>query len=131
MIVLDASAVIELLLNSRLGTRVAARIASRMEPLHAPHLVDVEVAQVLRRLERTGVIDAARGQLSLASLAAMNITRHAHNVLLARVWALRANVTAYDACYLALAEALVAPLLTCDSRLAAAPGHRAQIEVIA
>ena len=130
MIVVDASATVELLLNSSAGQRVAARIAPSEVTLHAPHLLDLEVAQVLRRYVFQGVIDAARGQLALEHLALLDIDRYAHDLFLPRIWALRDNVTAYDAAYVALAEALDAPLLTTDRRLSAASGIRAQVELM-
>jgi predicted nucleic acid-binding protein len=129
VIVLDASAVVELLLWSPAGQRVAARIAKPKETLHAPHLLDVEVTQVLRRAERSGLVSAERAREALLALVDLDIERHEHGVLLNRVWALRQNCTAYDAVYVALAEALQAPLLTLDTRLAEAPGTRAKIEV--
>jgi predicted nucleic acid-binding protein len=128
MIVLDASALLELLLRTEPGDRIAARIADPALALHAPHLADVEVAQALRRYVRERVIDDDDAMAALRSLRALDLERHAHEPLLDRVWALRANVTAYDGVYLALAEALDARLFTCDGRLSRAPGHRARIE---
>lgn len=128
MIVLDASVVLELLLRTPSGARVAARIAAPSESLHTPHLLDLEVAQVLRRYEATGTVSAEEGEQALADLVDLDLIRYAHDPLLSRVWELRHTVTAYDACYLALAEALGAPLLTCDARLARARGHRAIVE---
>jgi predicted nucleic acid-binding protein len=130
VIVLDASAVLELLLGTPAGARVARRIASPRETLHAPHLVDLEVAQVLRRFERAGDIDEARGRQALEDLRALDVARYAHDVLLPRIWRLRESVTAHDAAYLALAEALAAPLLTADARLGRARGHRARVELV-
>lgn len=98
--------------------------------LHAPHLLDVEAAQVIRRYAANGEIDSARGRLALADLADFPLRRYPHDFLLPRIWDLRNNLTAYDAAYVALAEALDAPLLTRDRRLAAAAGHRAQIELV-
>jgi predicted nucleic acid-binding protein len=129
VIVLDASAVIELLLQTATGKRVARRIAARSQGLHSPHLVDVEVLQVLRRWEARGALPSDRAAEAVADLAQLDLRRHPHDVLSSRVWELRANVTAYDAAYLALAEALRAFLLTTDGRLARAPGHRATVEV--
>jgi predicted nucleic acid-binding protein len=106
-----------------------ARLFGRVS-LHAPHLLDVEVAQVLRRYAARGELTAARGVEALADLAAFPLTRYPHDLLLARIWALRENLTAYDAAYVALAEALRAPLVTRDERLASAPGHRATIELV-
>lgn len=131
MIVVDASAVLELLLRTKRAARIEARLFAPGETLHAPHLLDVAVAQVVRRYWRSGEIKADRGGQALADLLDLPIARYPHDVLLRRVWELRQNVTAYDAAYLALAEALGAPLLTCDARLASAPGHRARVELIA
>ena len=129
MIVLDASAVIELLLQTATGKRVARRIAARSQGLHAPHLIDVEVLQVLRRWEARGALSSDRAAEAVVDLAQLDLRRHPHDVLSSRIWELRANVTAYDAAYLALAEALRAPLLTTDGRIARAPGHGATVEV--
>jgi predicted nucleic acid-binding protein len=129
MIVLDASAVVELVLGSERGATVRARIQRPDETLHAPHLLDVEVASVLRRYQLSGQLPAEDGREALADLAGLDIVRYPHDPLLPRVWDLRAFVTAYDAVYLALAEVLEAPLLTLDRRLARARGHGARIEV--
>jgi predicted nucleic acid-binding protein len=128
--VVDASALLEVLLRTSGSVAVEARLFSG-RTLHAPHLLDLEVAQVLRRYERAGVLNARRGREALDDLSAFAIERYPHHLFLPRVWDLRANVTAYDACYLALAEALDAPLVTCDRRLAGAPGHAAAVEVLA
>jgi predicted nucleic acid-binding protein len=117
VIVLDASAVLEVLLQTEAAGPVTDRIFARDETLHAPHLVDVEVAQVLRRYSLGGEIDEERGREALADLADLPLERYPHGALLPRVWELRRNFTAYDAAYLALAEALDAPLVTCDGRL--------------
>lgn len=130
MIVLDASAVLELLLGTELGRSIAMRIADPEISLHAPHLIDVEVAQALRRYVQKGELDRDTAQVALEDLRSLDIERHAHEPLLDRVWALRDNMTAYDAVYVALAEALDAILLTCDGRLARAPGLGKQIELI-
>jgi predicted nucleic acid-binding protein len=90
------------------------------QTLHAPHLVDVEVTHALRRYAAAGDIDRERGSAALADLADFPVRRYPHTVLLPRVWELRSNFTAYDAVYVALAEALDASLLTRDHRLAAA-----------
>lgn len=129
MIVLDASAVLELLLRAPAGSRVAARIGSADETLHAPHLLDLEVAQVLRRYERGRTLSPERALEALEDFGDLDITRYPHAMFLARIWELRRNTTAYDAAYLALAEALEAPLLTADRRLASTPGHGARVEV--
>lgn len=129
MIVLDASAVVELLLGTGAGIRIEERI--RKDPsLHAPGLVDVEVVQALRRLTRDGEVRPGRGRTAVADLARFPLRRYPHRPLLERMWALRRNLTAYDATYIALAEVLDATLVTCDVRLGRAPGHRARVEVI-
>jgi predicted nucleic acid-binding protein len=130
MIVVDASALLETLLQTPAAKAVEERLFSTRQPLSAPHLIDVEVGQALRRYAANGDIDAERGRAALADLADFPLTRYPHDFLLPRVWALRNNVTAYDAIYVALAEMLDAPLLTRDRRLATAPGHHARIDVI-
>ena len=129
MIVVDASALLEVLLRTDASEAIEARLFGD-ETLHAPHVLDLEVTQVLRRYERLGHLDGARAAEALEDLMSFRIERYPHDLFLPRVWALRANATAYDACYLALAEALGAPLLTRDRRLAAIPGHGADVEVI-
>jgi predicted nucleic acid-binding protein len=130
VIVLDASALLEFLLQTPLGTRVEARLFRDDDEFHAPHLVDVEVTQGLRRLVRMGEVSPNRAAEAIADLADLDLHRHAHLDLLSRAWALRENLTAYDAMYVALAEALDAPVVTCDRPLAEAPGHHARIEAI-
>ena len=129
MIVVDASALIEVLLNTSAAPRIADRLFDRGETLHAPHLLDLEVTQVLRRYARTGEISPARGDAALEDLTVFPIARYPHHPFLLRIWQLRNNATAYDAAYLALAEALEAPLLTRDAKLAASLGHRVRIEL--
>lgn len=121
---------LEFLLQTPLGARVEARLFRDGEEFHSPHLVDVEVTQGLRRLVRSGEVTAARAAEALTDLADLDLHRHAHLDLLTRAWQLRENVTAYDAVYVALAEALDATVITCDAPLAKAPGHRARIEAV-
>ena len=130
MIVVDASALVELLLPTDDAGAVAARLFDSGDYIAAPHLIDVEAAQVVRRYERAGEIDSQHGRDAIADLADMPIRRYSHDILLPRVWDLRHNLTAYDAVYVALAEALDAPLVTRDRRLAAASGHGAEIELL-
>ena len=130
MIVLDASALIELSLGTARGRSIAGRIEDATLGLHVPHLADVEVAQVLRRYVREGQLDAASAGAALELHRSLDVERHAHEPLLERVWSLRSNMTAYDAVYVALAEALDAPLLTCDGKMARAPGIAHRVELI-
>ena len=92
-------------------------------------LLDVEFAQVLRRLVRQGSLTPKRAGEAIEDMAALRITRYAPVLLLQRIWRLRQNLSAYDAAYVALAERLQAPLITRDQRMAAAPGHTASVEV--
>ena len=130
MIVVDASALLEFLLQTTLGARVEARLFRDQDEFHAPHLADVEVAQGLRRLVRAGEVSPARAAEAIVDLGDLDLHRHPHLDFLTRAWKLRENVTAYDAMYIALGEALDAPIVTCDAPLAEAPSHRARIEVI-
>ena len=130
MIVLDASVLLEVLLRMPAGVALEERLLEPEESLHVPHLVDVEVAQVLRRYALAGEVEAGRCRAALDDLAGLPLTRYPHEFLMSRVWDLRGNLSAYDAVYVALAEALDAPLLTRDRRLANAPGHGARVEVV-
>lgn len=129
MIVVDASIALEVLLGTETGRRAEARLFERRETLHAPHLLDLEVAQVLRRYCVSGDVTPARAGAALDDLRDLPVTRYPHLVLLARIWELRHNLTAYDAAYVALAEALDAPLASCDASVAAAPGHHVKVEL--
>jgi predicted nucleic acid-binding protein len=129
VIVVDASALLEVLLRTPAAEAVEKRLFDPRHTLHGPHLLDIEVAQVIRRYAATGEIGAERGREALVDLADFPLTRYRHDFLLPRVWELRHNLTAYDAVYVALAEALDAPLLTRDRRLAAAAGHHALIDL--
>ena len=129
MIVLDASAAIDWLLQTPAGQRIEKRIFSRNESLHAPHLLDLEVTQVLRRLVRDGTVLADLAERAIEDLLDLRMTRYPHYVLLPRIWQLRHNLSAYDAAYVALAEEIGARLVTRDGRLASASGHTAAIEL--
>jgi predicted nucleic acid-binding protein len=131
MIVVDASIVVELLLNKPASDDIWRRLMLDRHGLAAPHLLDVEVAQVLRRHNAGGELNDARARDALQTLADFPARRYAHAELLDRIWQLRHNLTAYDAAYIALAEALDATLLTRDARLAAAtPDRHTLIEVL-
>jgi predicted nucleic acid-binding protein len=130
VIVVDASIVLEVLLRSDIGRAAEERLFRPGESIHVPALIDVEVAQVLRRYVASGQLTAPRARASVAIAAAFPMVRYTHEPLLQRIWELRENLTAYDAAYVALAEGLRAPLVTCDARLARAPGPRAVIELL-
>jgi predicted nucleic acid-binding protein len=129
VIVLDASAAVDWLLQTGAGLKIEKRIYSRGESIHAPHLLDLEVTQVLRRLVREGTIEAKRAGEALADLLNLRVARYPHFVFVPRTWQLRHNLTAYDAIYIALAERLNAALITRDSRLSTASGHTATVEL--
>jgi predicted nucleic acid-binding protein len=129
MIVLDASAAVDWMLQTPSGLRIGRRIYARSETLHTVHLLDVEFAHVLRRLVREKTLTARRAEEAIEDLSAVRLTRYAPVRLLKRIWRLRQNLSACDAAYVALAEELRAPLLTRDRRIAAAPGHSAAVEV--
>jgi predicted nucleic acid-binding protein len=125
VIVADASAVVAALLNDGPARRNLSSL-----PIHAPHLVDVEVVSVLRRLSLSGQLDSTLAERMINVLANLGIRRHGSTGLLGRVWRLRGNLTAYDATYVALAETLECPLLTSDRRLARAVGPRCLIQLV-
>ena len=114
-----------------LAEPLSARIYSEDESLHAPHLLDVEVAHALRRYAIVAGDRASAAGAAMEDLRRLRLRRYPHGPLLGRIWELRANLTAYDAAYVALAEALGAPLVTRDGRLARASGIRARIELFA
>jgi predicted nucleic acid-binding protein len=130
LIVLDASALLEILLQTRRAERLMQRALAASERIHAPELLDIEAVSALRRLHLRNELSAERAAQALEDLSCLAIQRHAHGPLLGRIWELRDAMTAYDAAYVVLAEALDAPLLTCDGRLARAHGHGAKIELI-
>jgi predicted nucleic acid-binding protein len=129
VIVLDASAVVDWLLQTAAGQQIERRIYSRNESLHAPHFFDLEVAQVLRRLARESQISSKRASQAMEDLLDLRVTRYPHSILLPRIWQLRHNFSAYDAAYVVLSEKLGARLISRDKRLASASGHAAQIEL--
>lgn len=129
MIVLDASAAVDWLLQTPAGLRIESRIYSRNESLHAPHLLDLEVAQVFRRLVREQTITPGRAEEAIEDLLALRITRYPHFILLPGIWKLRHNFSAYDAAYMVLAERLGAPLVSRDRGIASGPGHGVVVEL--
>ena len=130
MIVVDASVLIEVLMRTPAAQTIEDQLFTQPETLHAPHLLDVEVAHVLRRYAAIREIDGERGRAALVDFADMPVQRYPHEILLPRIWQLRHNLSAYDAAYVALAEALDVPLLTRDKRLVAAAGHHARVELV-
>jgi len=129
VIVLDASAAIDWLLRTPSGIQIENRIFSRSESLHSPHLLDLEVLQVLRRLSREGSVSRSRTDQALSDLISLRIARYPHFIFLSEIWRHRHNLSAYDAAYVALAEHLGASLVTRDARLSAAAQSFAQIEL--
>lgn len=129
MIVLDASAAIDWLLQTAVGQEIENRIYSLGESLHAPHLLDLEVAQVLRRLVREGAVSAPRADQAIQDLLDLRVTRYPHFVFLPHIWRLRHNFSAFDAAYIALTEKLGATLITRDIRLASASARTVSIEL--
>jgi predicted nucleic acid-binding protein len=129
MIVLDASAAVDWLLQTAAGKWIEERIFLHSESLHAPHLFDLEVAQVLRRLVLQKVVSDNRAEDAIRDLLDLRITRYPHSVLLPRIWHLRQTFSAYDAAYIVLAEELGATLLTRDGRLASASHTKTIVEL--
>lgn len=129
MIVVDASALVDLLLHAP-GFRALKKRLFSDPSWHAPQLIDLEVTHALRRREATGRVSARRAAYAVDILPKLPLTRWPHLPFVPRIWNLRANVKAYDAAYISLAEALDVPLITRDERIARAPGHRARIELI-
>jgi predicted nucleic acid-binding protein len=127
VIVADASAVLEFLLGSTRGRLVEARLPDEPDEVQVPAILDAEVMQVLRRMVAHDLVRTERARASLEILSDMPLHRHLLPPLIPRMWELRANLTAYDAAYVALAEALECPLITYDEKLAQAPGHTARV----
>jgi len=127
MIVVDASAIVAAIADRSVPNLVQKLQTERY--LHAPYLIDMEVTQSLRRMARSGRLTVDRASDARVDYVNLRIRRYRHVPLLERVWELRNTLTAYDAAYVALAEILGAPLVTCDARLARAQGHEAEIRV--
>ncbi len=128
MLVIDTSAVLEALASSAPAPELIERLTHDSD-LHAPHLIDTEVLHALRRMTIAHTISDERAADARSDYAELTLLRYSHQPFSDRVWELRHNLTAYDATFVALAEALNAPLITCDMRLASAPGHHARIEL--
>ena len=129
MIVLDASVIVELLINGAMAGAIREDLAGHDESFLVPYLIDIEVLSALQRLVVGRRIDAHRSEEFLAGLATLPVERYAHTPLIGRIWELRHNFTAYDAAYIALAEATHSALYTCDAKLRS--GHRARVVLFA
>ncbi len=128
MIIIDASAAVEILIRTPISIKIAKNIID--EDIHVPHLIDVEVTNALRRLTQVGGLELGVAEMALDGLCDWPLIRHEHTELLSRAWELRNSVSVYDACYVALAETLNAPLLTFDGKLSRSHGHHAKIELL-
>jgi predicted nucleic acid-binding protein len=132
VIVLDASSALDLLLNlPPRAAKIKDRLRREAETLHAPHLIDAEIFSAIRHHVRRGILAEERGRLALQDLRELRLTRYPISPLVDRMWELRENVSGFDAAYVALSEALAAPLVTTDRRLARTRGHTATIEAFA
>lgn len=130
MIVLDASAVVEWLLGRPRAAQVTDQVLDPQQSLHAPHLIQIEVAHAVRRIVTSAEIGSSRGAEALVDLADLDVQLHDHSPLLPMIWHLRGRVSAYDAAYVALAMALDAPLLTGDRRLARTVADRVEVRLL-
>ena len=128
MLVVDTSAVLEALVAREPARGLIQRLADDGD-LHAPHLIDVEMLHALRRMTARGELSEDRAEDARVDFRDLTVVRYPHFELSDRMWYLRHNLTAYDAAYVALAESLEVPLVTCDARLASAPGLDAQVEL--
>jgi predicted nucleic acid-binding protein len=128
VLVVDTSAIVAALLGRPPLPDLGGRLAADGD-LHAPHLIDVELLHALRRLLAAEAVTGDRAADARADFAELSLVRYPHVALADRAWELRNNLTPYDAVFVALAELLEAPLVTCDARLASAAGHRAQVDV--
>lgn len=130
MIVIDASLALDLALATPESRALLARLRTDGRALAAPEVIDLEVLQTVRRQTLLGRVDLARAEAAIMIFQGLPIERFSHRVLAARIWALRSNLTAYDAAYFALAEVLDAPLWTRDAKFQSVPGHDAEIVVL-
>jgi predicted nucleic acid-binding protein len=128
VLVVDTSAVVAALVARPPNQALVDRLRADGD-LHAPHLLDVELLHTLRRLVLAGHLGEDRAADARADFADLTVVRYGHAPLADRAWELRHNLTAYDATFVALAEALGVPLVTCDARLAGAPGSSAAVEL--
>ena len=131
IVVLDASAVVELVLVTTPGVRIRQRLSDPGISMHGPELVDLEVINVLRRYVNAKLVTMDRATQAVGILEDLDLRRHRHGPMLGRIWSWRSNLTAYDAAYVALAEVLNGTLLTTDARLASAPNLPVPVEIFA
>jgi predicted nucleic acid-binding protein len=129
LIVIDASAAVDWILQTSDGDRIDRYISTHNGSLNAPHLIDIEVTHSLRRLARLGLVSPLRADQAISFLQVLPVLRHPHTDLLPRIWRHRHILSAYDATYVALAETLGATLITRDARLASAQGHTARTKL--
>lgn len=118
-----------MLFQNEVGRKIEARVYAPGETRFAPHILDLEITNALRRLTRAGRVPAVRAEQLLADLVALRVIRYPHYIFLSRIWQYRDNLSAYDAVYVALTEALGATLITRDARIASAPVHAGAIEL--
>lgn len=130
MAVMDASIIVEMVVRTTTGLDAIDLAAAEPTGMHAPHLIDIEVMHTLRRLLRMGELTTRDAEFAVKAFQQLRLARHTQLQLLPRIWELRDSLSAYDAAYVALAEGLDMPLLTCDAKLARAPGHRAKIVLL-
>jgi predicted nucleic acid-binding protein len=129
VIVVDASVIAAALIREDFAAdRLRARLAG--ERLAAPAVIDIEVVSTWRGFARAGRVPARRAEVALADLAGMRLERAPHGPLMPRIWELRDHLSAYDAAYVALAEAYETVLLTGDGRLSRAPGIQCEVELL-
>ena len=125
MLVIDASAAVELLMATPTGFAIEDNLSSSGEQLAAPHLIDIEVLHAFRRFRLLNVLSAERAEQALEDFGDLSISRYGHEMLRTEIWRLKDNLTAYDATYVSLGILLDAPIVTCDSKLANSQGHNA------
>ena len=126
----DACALVEFLLGTDRGQRFKPVLTSADVDLHAPALCDVEVAATLRKLEMRRLVVGERARSALVDYLDMPVTVHGHRALMLRVHQLRANITSYDAVYVALAESMAAGLLTADAALRKAVARHTSLSLV-
>lgn len=129
MLVVDASAVVEVVMGTPTGFVIEEAVFGSDESIAAPHLIDVEVLHVVRRCHHQRLLSTERSEQALEDLADLPITRFGHSPLYSAIWRLRDHLTAYDAAYVALAEMLDAPIVTCDGKLARSTGHNVNVRL--